>query len=250
MFKPVIKNFFIIIIGAFVIVGCTNNDKKIEEVTKVLSRSEIMASTPESIGAAINVGREILISYQTELDKAQSVRKTINLGVIATALYTAIGLGTGVHLGNIVVSTALAGALKLAEPNFQPNGSPESLGSAMSKTICILRAAEVTQHSENLAAVQKLVANGGDYVVLNEYESLKSIVLSSIMQVNIDQAISNTPALLDGAKVADMLKVASEEEQGAEIPKGHKETTTATAQETVKITTKIVNDNIKSCLVN
>jgi len=147
------KTSSLIVIGTLMLSGCSTTPKqKIENN----SRSKILTTEPESVGASLAAGRDILAAYSKQLASAQRTRRGINLGVIGTGLYTAIAAGTGAHLHNIVASTAIGGALQLAEPNLQNNGSPESLGSAMVKTVCIIRAGEATQGTTNLDAVQVL----------------------------------------------------------------------------------------------
>lgn len=201
--------------------GCSSIGKKLDKDPQ--SAFDLLNAKPNSIKDVITAGQQILSAYDARLSSAQNVRRRVNLGIIATGLYTAIAAGTGAHMHNIVTSTAIGGALKLIEPNLQSEGSPESLGSAAVKTVCVLRAADpVLNISQSFDVLKKAKSEtttdaslkGKITLTSFKYNNVKSSVWNSILTIYFDQSSSSTPALVDHAAIVTVLSAGQNNETG------------------------------------
>ena len=183
-----------------------------------------LSKDPVSIGAAINGARVVLRDYDKKLSGADKTRRGFNLATIASTTYTAVGAALNVHNHNLIASTALTAILPSIEDNVQSHGSPETLGSAMTKTQCIVRAGSLALEPETLGAVSILrlktkESGSGTYLeeraALAEYEAIAYQIVSGYGQVYIDYASNRTPARLSAENLTQALNVISPAEEEA-----------------------------------
>ncbi len=183
---------------------------------------EALSMDPVSIGAAVNGARVILANYDQKLGRADKTRRGFNLASIAAVTYTSVGAALNVHNHNLIASTAMSAILPQVEENMQSHGSPETLGSAMTKTQCIVQAGNLALAPDTLRAAELIrrVAKKAPASSFNEaksalfaYERVKNHIVSGYGQVYIDYAANRTPAQLDkGALSTALSNLASTEE--------------------------------------
>jgi hypothetical protein len=206
------------------ITGCSTHKKN----PKDTNGSDIwgaLSKEPVSIGAAINGARSVLKDYDKKLSGADRTRRGFNLATIASTTYTAVGAALNVHNHNLIASTALTTILPSIEENVQPHGSPETLGSAMTKTQCIVRAGSLAMEPTALGAYSTLKLKT-DNAPLNRYASERAAVtaynaignqiVSAYGQVYIDYAVNRTPAQLDAKGLTEKLGKITQKETEAE----------------------------------
>lgn len=192
-----------------------------------------LSQEPISIGAAINGARVILRDYDKKLSGADKTRRSFNLATIASTTYTAVGAALNVHNHNLIASTALTSILPSIEDNLQAHGSPETLGSAMTKTQCIIRAGSLAMEPTALAAYStvKLKIEAGspgtlvaERAAIAAYNAIGNQIVSAYGQVYIDYSVNRTPAQLDAKALAEKLGTITEKEKEAEADAGEAQT--------------------------
>lgn len=160
------------------------------------------------VSKAIALGNVFLYSYGDKLEDSAKWRRRFNVASLLFGAYTGIGAGLDVHSDNLVVTTALGALMPQIEPQFQTNGSPETIGTAVTKTACVIRAAQPALKSEiivrrsNLERYARLNSDRTDVnSALASYDSLAETIRSGYISVYINYSVNSVPPQISASSV-------------------------------------------------
>ncbi|WP_017932297.1 hypothetical protein [Robiginitomaculum antarcticum] len=206
--------------------GCATSQR---ESNNVLQGDGLQTSMMADVDVpgAVRLGNVFLLSYGEKMQDSAHWRRRFNIASLLFGAYTGIGAGLDVHTDNLVVSTALGALMPQLEPQFQTSGSPETIGTAVTKTACVVRAAqpaisaEILSKRGSLALYQDSNPDNPDVnAALSAYENLAEAIRSGYISVYINYSVASVPPQINAGDVAAAMTPQQGDNKGNFVPGG------------------------------
>ena len=205
------------VLTTFLLAGCATSgvNQSNDFSSRGSSFEALLGVKPISVGAAINVGRELSLSYTIEGRRLKQRRLILDLGLLAASTFVTTTAALEANPDTILAGAIAGQTISRLDPIIN-TGGVETWSGAATKMTCTLGALSASQSSNVLNSYKRLKSSSGEPPsAVARYDNLTRLAMSKYTAI-YGSYIQNTTASLISDEQFNTIVAASQQGTEAE----------------------------------